>query len=75
MGLEGASDLEVGVPDLDSSVPANADEVGLCDHFAGLLGQWTVSDAAHPVSVVVHFRGVLAVSQCVPKLDASVSSC
>ena len=75
VSLESISDLEVGVPDLNSSVPTDTDEEGLSDCFGGLLGERTVSNATHPVSVIVHFGGVFAVGQSVPQFDASVCSC
>ena len=62
VGLESVSDLEVGVPDLESSVPADRGEVG----FEGALGLGLelgrVSDLRDPVLMVMGFTGVLAIS-------------
>lgn len=74
MGLEGVADLEVGVPDLEASVPADSGEVG----FEGALGLGLelgrVSDLADPVLMVVGFTGVLAVGQGVPEFDVLVGT-
>lgn len=66
MRLEGVSDLEVGVPNLESAVPPHAGEVGLELHLAlGFEGR-RVAQAAHPVGVVVALARELAVCQGVP---------
>lgn len=67
MSLERVLDQEVGVPDLESTVPTDSGEVGV-------LGDGGISDAGDPVGVVVGFVGVLAVSKGVPELEASVST-
>jgi len=67
MSLEGVLDQEVGLPDLKSSVPTASGEVGV-------LGNGGVSDAGDPISVVVVFVGVLAVSKSVPQLETSIST-
>jgi len=65
--LPGVLDQEVRLPDLDSTVPTSGGEVWV-------LGNWGVSDAGNPVTVVVGFVGVLAVSKGVPKLEGLVST-
>lgn len=67
VSLEGVSDLELGVPDLESSVPTGGGE-------EGVLAGRRVSEAADPVGVVVLLRGVLALSVDVPELDGSVGT-
>jgi len=67
VGLEGVLDEEVGLPNLESAVPADGGEVGV-------LGNGRVSDAGDPVGVIVGFVGVLAVSEGVPELESSVST-
>lgn len=67
VGLEGVLDQEVGVPDLESAVPAGRGEVGA-------LLNGGVSDAGDPVGVVVLLVGVLAVSDGVPELEGLVST-
>lgn len=74
MGLEGVSDLEVSVPDLESSVPAHGGEVGVEGALGLSLQLGRVSHLGHPVLMVVGFRGVLAVSQGVPELDFLVGA-
>lgn len=74
MSLERVSDLEVGVPDLESTIPTGRGEVGLVVGLGLSLLEWGVSDAADPVAVVVGFSGKLAVSESVPELDTLVSS-
>lgn len=74
VGLEGVSDLEVGVPDFESSVPTDWGEVGL--EVGGGLGLQLrrVSDLGDPVLVVIAISGVFVFSQGVPKFDFFVSS-
>jgi len=67
VSLPGVLDQEVGLPDLDSAVPTSSGEVWV-------LGNWGVSDAGDPVTVVVGFVGVLAVSKGVPELEGLVST-
>jgi len=67
MSLERVLDQEVGVPDLKSTVPTDSGEVGV-------LGNGGISDAGDPVGMVVGFVGVLAISEGVPELEASVST-
>lgn len=67
VSLEGALDQEVGLPDLESSVPTGGGEVGV-------LGNGGVSNAGNPIRVIVVFVGVLAVSKGVPKLEALIST-
>jgi len=69
MGLEGVSDLEVGVPDLETSVPADRGEVGVEGALGLSLQLGRVADLADPVLMVVSFGSVLAVSKGVPELD------
>lgn len=68
VGLEGVSDLEVSVPDLQSTVPTDRGEVrseGL--NLVGGLHDGGVSDARNPVRVVFLFSGrELAFSEDVP---------
>jgi len=46
MWFEGISDLEVSVPDFESSVPSNRGEVWLEVSFRGLVFKdWGISDA------------------------------
>lgn len=74
MGFEGGSNLEIGVPDLESSVPTGGGEVWV-EHGLGLgLQQGGVSNAGNPFSVVVNFTGEFAVGKSVPKFDSFVSS-
>lgn len=61
MGFEGCSDLEVGVPNLESSVPTGGGEVWVEDSFGLGLKEGTVSNAGNPFSVVVNFTGEFAV--------------
>jgi hypothetical protein len=61
MGFEGGSDLEVGVPNLESSVPTGGGEVWVEDSFGLGLKEGTVSNAGNPFSVVVNFTGEFAV--------------
>lgn len=74
VGLEGVSDLEVGVPDLQSSVPSDRGEVGLEVGLGLGLQLGRVSDLGNPVLMVVAFAGVFAISQGVPELDFLVGS-
>lgn len=75
MGFEGVSDLEVGAPDFQSSVPSNTGEVWLeWLSLGSRFGNWGVSDARDPIGVVGFFGFVFAISQSVPKSDFSVSS-
>jgi len=69
MVLVAASDLEVGVPDLDSSIPTHRAEVG-----GVVLQHRGVSDTAHPVLMVAFLRGELVLSSGVPQLDTLISS-
>lgn len=73
VSLEGVSDLEVGVPDLQSTVPTDRGEVrseGL--NLVGRLHDGGVSNAGDPVRVVFLFsRGELAFTENVPELDFS----
>jgi len=67
VSLEAVLDEEVGVPDLESAVPASGGE-------EWSLLNWGVSDGANPVSVAVLFEGELALSNGVPELDGLVST-
>ncbi len=62
VGFEGGSDLEVGVPDLESAVPSDRGKVGLEGSLALGLEERRVSDAGNPFGVVVNFRSEFAVS-------------
>jgi len=68
MSLEGVSDLEVSVPDLQSTVPTNRGEVrseGL--NLVSRLHDGGVSNARNPIGVVFLFSGrELAFSKNVP---------
>ena len=64
---EAVLNQEVGLPDLQSSVPTSGGEVGVA--FIG-----GVSDGGNPVGVVVLFIGVLAISEGVPELEGSVGT-
>jgi len=66
MCLEGVLDQEVGLPDLQSTVPTGGGEVRV-------LLDGGVLDARDPIGVVVGLVGVLAISQSVPELEGSVS--
>jgi len=72
--LEAVSDLEVGVPDLEFSVPSYGGEVRLEGNLALLLELGRVSDAGNPIGVIVGFGGELVFSQGVPELDSSVGT-
>jgi hypothetical protein len=74
MGLEGVSDLEISVPDLESSVPAHRGEVGVEGALGLGLQLGGISHLRHPVLMIVSFRGVLTVSQGVPELDFLISA-
>lgn len=62
MGLEGVSDLEVGVPDFESSIPTDRGEVGL--EVGGGLGLQLrgVSDLGDPVLMIIAIGGVFVFS-------------
>lgn len=66
MGFEGIFNLDVGVPDFQSSVPSNSGEIGgLFTSFLGFnLGG--ISDTGDPVLVVFIFRFVFFLSDVVP---------
>jgi len=72
--FECISDLEVSVPNFESSVPTDWGEVGLESDFGVGLEVGGVSHLADPVLMVVGLTGVLAVGQSVPKLDFVVGS-
>lgn len=74
VGFEGVADLEVGVPDLESSVPADSGEVGFEGRLGLSLQLGRVSDLADPVLMVIRFTGVFAVSEGVPELDFLVGT-
>jgi hypothetical protein len=67
MGLEGVLNLEVLVPDLKESVPADGSEV-----FKFLRGG--VSNPGDPVIVVVLVDGVLADTLHIPEFNASFAA-
>jgi len=67
VGLEGVLEEEVGLPDLESSVPTNGGEVGV-------LSNRGVSDTRDPILVVAMFIGILTVSKSVPELEGFVST-
>jgi len=67
VSLEGVLDKEVGLPELESSVPTNSCEVGV-------LSNGGISNAGNPILMVVGFVGVLAISEGVPELESSVST-
>lgn len=67
VGLEGVSDLEVGVPDLKLSVPSDRGEVGGEGlHFVSRFYNRRVSHAGNPVVVVVFVGRELAFGSDVP---------
>lgn len=74
VGLEGVSNLEIGVPDLESSVPSDRGEVGVEGALGLALQVGRVSDLADPVLMVVLLRGVSAVGQGVPEFDLLVGT-
>jgi len=74
VGFEGGSDLEIGVPDFESSIPTGRGEVGLEGGLGLGLKEGTVSHAGYPFGVVVGFRGEFAVSEGVPKFDLFVGT-
>lgn len=63
------SDLEVGVPDFDSSIPADSAEVGFM-----VLKHRRVSNTAHPVLMVGIITSELVFSSGVPQFDSLISS-
>ena len=73
VSLELVSDGEVGVIDLEPSIPANSDEVGLEVDLGGLGDRWE-SDHADPISVVILLSGELAISEGIEQLDFSFST-
>lgn len=74
MRFEGGSDLEVGVPDLESAIPSDRGKVRVEGGLALGLEERRVSDAGNPFGVVVHFRSEFAVSEGVPEFDSLVGS-
>lgn len=66
MGSESVFDLDVGVPDFQSSVPSDSGKVrGLFTSF-GRFNLGGVSDTGDPVLVVFVFRFVFFLSDVVP---------
>lgn len=74
MGFEGGSDLEVGVPDLKSSIPTDRGEVRFKGDLALSLEQWGISNTRNPFGVVTGFTGEFTVSKGVPQFDGFISS-
>lgn len=76
VGLEGVSDLEVSVPDLQSTIPTDGGEVGSEGlDLVGSLHDGGVSNARNPVGVVFLFSGgELAFTEDIPELDFSFST-
>lgn len=74
MGFEGGSNLEVGVPNFESSVPAGGGKVWVKGGFGLGFEEGRVSNAGNPFSVVVDFTGEFAFGNGVPKFDGFVSS-
>ncbi len=73
VGLEGVFDLEGGVPDLESAVPADWGEIGVeLGSFSSGFQGGGVSQAGDPVGVVVELSGEFVISKSVPELDALV---
>lgn len=73
MMLERASDLEVGVPNLNSSVPSDRAEVGVVTALL-ILKDRGVSDTADPILMVAILRGEFVLTSGVPKSDTRISS-
>ena len=59
VGLEGVSDLEVGIPNLESSVPSDRGEVGVEGALGLGLQLGRISHLRHPVLMVVSLISVL----------------
>jgi hypothetical protein len=66
VGLEGVSYLEIGVPDFESSIPADWGEVRLKVWGGFGLQLRRVSDLGYPVLMIVAIGGVFVFSQSVP---------
>jgi hypothetical protein len=74
MGFEGRSDLEVGVPDFESSIPSNRGEIWFKGNFALSFEERRISDTRDPFSVVTGFTGEFTVSQGVPEFDRFIGT-
>lgn len=71
--LERASDLEVGVPNLNSSIPADRAEVRSVAVLL-VLEDRGVSNTADPILMVAVFRGEFILTSGIPESNARVGS-
>lgn len=66
MGLESISNLEIGVPNLESSVPSYRGEVRFEGRFGLGLQLRRVSDLRNPVLMVIGVGSIFAISKGIP---------
>lgn len=66
MGFEGGSNLEISVPNFESSIPSDGGKVRLEGNFALGLEERGISDTRDPFGVVGGFTGEFTVSEGVP---------
>ena len=74
MRFQGVSDLEVGIPNFQSSVPSYRGEVRLEGYFRDSLQKRRISDTWNPISVVIGLTGEFVIGKCVPQFDSFVGS-
>jgi len=74
MGFEGGSNLEIGVPNFESSIPSGGGKVWLESSFGLGFKEGGVSHTGDPFGVIVDFTSEFAVSKGVPKFNALVSA-
>lgn len=74
MGFESRSNLEVSVPNFESSIPSDWSEIGFKSNFALSFKKRGISDTWNPFSVVGCFTGEFALSKSVPQFNSFVGT-
>lgn len=74
MRLESVSNLEIGVPNFESSVPSDRGEIGFEGRLGGGLQLRRISNLRNPVLMVMLFRGIFAISKSIPEFNFLIST-